>query len=98
MKSATLVMLLTASLSAETGSSRVLHVEDIVESVRKRYPSLLAALADVGRVIDERPGDVAAAIASLYPDLDRRSIEILMESESRAWKSRPYTAADMARD
>jgi cobalt-zinc-cadmium efflux system outer membrane protein len=36
------------SLGAETsgGTGSVLHIDDVIESVRKRYPPLLAALAD----------------------------------------------------
>jgi len=57
-----------------------------------------AALADLSSAIDERPADVKAAVAKLFPDLDAKSLDLLFASEAPAWRTKPLTATDMIRE
>ena len=53
---------------------------------------------DLSKAIDERPLEVKAAVARLYPSLDAKTLDLLFAAESRAWKTRPATARDMAHE
>jgi ABC-type nitrate/sulfonate/bicarbonate transport system substrate-binding protein len=61
----------------------------------KLMGELQAVVADVGRAVDQRPDDVKAAIAKLYPTLNGKTIDLLLSTEAAAWKTRPLTADDM---
>jgi ABC-type nitrate/sulfonate/bicarbonate transport system substrate-binding protein len=58
---------------------------------------LVAVFADVAKAIDDRPADVKAAIARIFPDLDKKTIDLLFDTESPAFKTKPLTEEDMAR-
>jgi ABC-type nitrate/sulfonate/bicarbonate transport system substrate-binding protein len=60
--------------------------------------SLATVFTDLATAIDERPADVKAAVAKLYPDLDPGTVDLLFAAEAAAWKTKPATPADMARD
>jgi ABC-type nitrate/sulfonate/bicarbonate transport system substrate-binding protein len=65
-------------------------------------PALVKRLADVfadlGKAIEERPADVKAAVAKLYPSLDAATLDLLLSAEMRAWSTRPLTVKDMAHE
>jgi ABC-type nitrate/sulfonate/bicarbonate transport system substrate-binding protein len=65
-------------------------------------PALMKRLgevfADLGKAIDDRPGDVKAAVGRLYPNLDAGTLDLLFDAEARAWKPRPLSAKDMAHE
>ena len=73
-------------------------MRDAAEANSDVMKRLAAVQADLARAIDERPADVKAAVARLYPDLDAKTLDLLFASESRAWKARPLTAKDMAHE
>lgn len=56
---------------------------------------LVAAYADFAQLVRDDPGTVKAVIARLYPDLDRRTLDLFYASESRAWTAGVPTVADM---
>jgi ABC-type nitrate/sulfonate/bicarbonate transport system substrate-binding protein len=55
-------------------------------------------LNDLTKAIDERPAQVKAAVAKLYPSLDAGTLDLLVAAESHAWRARPMSAKDMAHD
>jgi ABC-type nitrate/sulfonate/bicarbonate transport system substrate-binding protein len=57
--------------------------------------NLLAVFADLTGMIDERPADVKAAVAKLYPELDPATLELLFATESLGWKGKPLTVKEM---
>jgi ABC-type nitrate/sulfonate/bicarbonate transport system substrate-binding protein len=59
---------------------------------------LAAVFVDLGNAVGERPDDVKAAIAKLYPAFDKPTIDLLFDSEAQAWKSGPITARQMAHE
>ena len=48
-----------------------------------------------GQAVRERPTEVKAAIAKIYPDLTRESLDLLFSSESLAWGATPLTPDDI---
>jgi ABC-type nitrate/sulfonate/bicarbonate transport system substrate-binding protein len=59
---------------------------------------LAEVFADLGKAIDERPAEVKAAVAKLYPNLDAATLDLLFSAEVRAWRTKPLTAKDMAHE
>ena len=57
-----------------------------------------AVFVDLGRAVQERPADVKAAIAKLYPSFDANTIDLLFDSEAAAWVTAPITAAQIAHE
>jgi ABC-type nitrate/sulfonate/bicarbonate transport system substrate-binding protein len=52
---------------------------------------LEAVYADFKRAINERPTDVRAATARVFPDLDPKLLDVVYPSESTAWNAPPLT-------
>lgn len=61
---------------------------DLVEAFRNVFADFVVA-------VKERPDDVKAAVAALYPDLSAETIDILFEREAGAWAADPLTVEDM---
>jgi ABC-type nitrate/sulfonate/bicarbonate transport system substrate-binding protein len=59
---------------------------------------LAEVFADLGKAIDERPAEVKAAVAKLYPNLDAATLDLLFTAEVRAWHTKPLTPKDMAHE
>lgn len=59
---------------------------------------LVEVFNDLTKAIDERPAQVKAAVAKLYPTMDAATLDLLVGAEMRAWRARPMTAKDMAHD
>jgi ABC-type nitrate/sulfonate/bicarbonate transport system substrate-binding protein len=58
-----------------------------------------AAIADLAKAAEERPADVKAAIAALYPTLTPQTLELLFDSESIGFKTaKPLTSDEIARE
>ncbi len=60
--------------------------------------SVVAVFADLAKAVEERPAEVKAAVARLYPDLDAATLDILFAAESLGWKGNKPTAKDIARE
>lgn len=72
--------------------------QDFAEANRDLVGHMRAAFADLGKAIKERPADVKAAVARLFPDLDAPTLDLLFSAESSAWGAGPLTTADVAHD
>ena len=66
------------------------HV-DLVNRVR-------AVFTDFARAVVERPGEVKAAVAKLFPDLDPKTLDLLFKTESRGWEGGTVTVDDMVHE
>ncbi|MBX3539974.1 MAG: ABC transporter substrate-binding protein [Chelatococcus sp.] len=73
-------------------------MQDFATANPELMKSLAAVVADLGKAIEERPAEVKAAVAKLYPDVDAKTLDLLYAGEAAAWKARPLTAADMAHE
>ena len=60
--------------------------------------ALAAALDDLATAVAERPADVKAAIARLYPDIEAPVLDVLFAAEASAWRTTPFSPADMKRE
>jgi ABC-type nitrate/sulfonate/bicarbonate transport system substrate-binding protein len=83
---------------APASSASLQVMRDFAEANPELMRSAASVIADLVRAIDERPGEVKAAVAKLYPDLDAPTLDLLFASESVAWKARPLTPEDMAHE
>ena len=63
-----------------------------------RVKNFNAAFADLGRAVVERPADVKAAIAKLYPDTDAATLDLLYAAEASAWNAPPVSLKGIQRD
>lgn len=71
---------------------------EFAEANRDLVQRITATFAELARAVDERPADVKAAIARLFPDLDAKTLELLFETESVGFRVKPLTVADMANE
>jgi ABC-type nitrate/sulfonate/bicarbonate transport system substrate-binding protein len=88
-------------LPAEFSPISISHTQ-VLRSFAEANPALVKQLAevfnDLTKAIDERPADVKAAVAKLYPNLDAATLDLLVTAEARAWRARPLSAKDMVHD
>jgi ABC-type nitrate/sulfonate/bicarbonate transport system substrate-binding protein len=73
-------------------------MRDFAEANPGVVASLAAIVAEFVKAVDERPDEVKGAIAKIFPDLDRPTIDLLFGVESNAWKVKPLTPVDMAHE
>lgn len=59
---------------------------------------LKAVVAELGKAIEQRPGEVKQAVAKLYPDLPAPALDLLFDVESLSWNAKQLTPADMKRE
>jgi ABC-type nitrate/sulfonate/bicarbonate transport system substrate-binding protein len=64
---------------------------EVVESVAAVFDDLSAAFA-------ERPADVKAAIATLFPEMDSETLDLVFSMEAQAFITEPLTTDDIAHD
>ena len=64
---------------------------DLVKKVDSVYRDFIKATI-------ERPADVKAAIAKLYPNLDRATIDMLFDIEAIGWNAKPATPEDVTKE
>jgi ABC-type nitrate/sulfonate/bicarbonate transport system substrate-binding protein len=83
---------------APTSSSLVLTMRDYAEANPDIAKIFRDVVAEFGKAIDERPNDVKAAIAKVFPDLDAQTIETFYKAEASAWQTKPLTPSDIARE
>lgn len=57
-----------------------------------------AVFIDLSKTVEQRPGDVKAAITRLFPELDARTMELLFKTEAHGFRTGGLTAPDMARE
>ena len=59
---------------------------------------MIAAFEDFQVAVKDRPADVKAAIARLFPRIDARTLDFLYETESAGFRPKPLSEADMAHE
>ncbi len=79
-------------------SSNVQAMRDHAEANPDLVKRVAAVFADFAKAIEERPAEVKATIAKLYPDIDAPTLDLIFASESLAWKTKPPTAEDVSRE
>lgn len=84
--------------ASPASSVSLLTLQSFAQANRDLMARAAGVFADLGKRIDEAPGDVKAAVARLYPDVDAATLDILFASEARGWRAKPLTPDDMARE
>lgn len=79
-------------------SAVVMAMRDTAQADPDLIRRIRASFADLGKAVEERPADVKASMARLYPDLDQQTIDILFDTEAGSWKSPPITVEEMAHE
>jgi ABC-type nitrate/sulfonate/bicarbonate transport system substrate-binding protein len=79
-------------------SNMVLVAQTFAEAHPDIVKDLDAVYQDFVKALDERPADVKAIIAKLYPTLDKPTIDMLYELETLAWKSKKLTPGDVSKE
>ena len=57
---------------------------------------LALVFADLAKAVEERPADVKASLAKLFPELDKATIDIVFDVESLGWTGKQATPEIMA--
>jgi ABC-type nitrate/sulfonate/bicarbonate transport system substrate-binding protein len=81
--------------SVNTSSTQLQMLRDRAEAEPQLARAFAAVFADFRKAIDERPTEVKAAVARVFPNLDAKLLDIVYPSESMAWNARPLTVQDM---
>lgn len=79
-------------------NSVLLTLRDTAKANPEMIKNLQAVFADFVEAIDKRPADVKAAVAKVFPNVDARTLDVLFESESLAWRAKPLTPADIVHE
>jgi ABC-type nitrate/sulfonate/bicarbonate transport system substrate-binding protein len=85
-------------LSSPLNSVVLMAKRDFAEANRDLVTRMSAVFADLWKAMDERPGDVKAAMARLWPDVDAKTLDLLFASESSGFKAGPVSVDDMAHE
>ena len=65
---------------------------DVAKAEPELVEKVAAAFADLTKAVAERPNEVKAALAKVYPDLNGPTLDLLFEGEAKQWKSAFVTA------
>lgn len=60
--------------------------------------SVIAAYTDFSTAVRERPAEVKAVVARLFPELDQPTLDLFYASESKSWQFTPITVQQMAHE
>lgn len=83
-----------ATTYAATINSSMAYAKANPEAIKR----VRAVFADFAEAVRQRPDDVKAAIAKLFPDIDKPTIDLLFQSESLGYSAQPPTAEGLAKE
>jgi ABC-type nitrate/sulfonate/bicarbonate transport system substrate-binding protein len=81
-----------------TSQGNLQAMADFAQANPDLMQRLAAVIADVAAAVGERPAEVKAAVAKVYPALDAATLDLLFASESAAWRARTLTPEDVRHD
>jgi ABC-type nitrate/sulfonate/bicarbonate transport system substrate-binding protein len=84
--------------SAPVNSVVVIVKRDFADANPELMKRVTSVFMDLWKAMDERPADVKAAMAKLWPDLDAKTLDLVFESEAGGFKAKPVTVEDMAQE
>jgi ABC-type nitrate/sulfonate/bicarbonate transport system substrate-binding protein len=71
---------------------------DFAEANPNVITRIAAVFSDFTKAVDARPAAVKAAVAALFPGLDAPTIDLLFETESPGFRTKPLTVEDLAHE
>lgn len=86
------------SKNSPVNSSVLITRRDFAEANPDLMKRVTAVFEDLWKAFDERPAEVRAAMAKLWPEVDAKTLDAVLQAEAPAFKAKPVTAADMAHD
>ena len=66
----------------------IMVMRDFAEANPDIIKRMMAAFADFSAAVEQKPDDVKATLARLFPDFDKPSLDLFFSTESRAWRAR----------
>jgi ABC-type nitrate/sulfonate/bicarbonate transport system substrate-binding protein len=79
-------------------SSQLQTTRSYAEANPVLIKDLASVFADFAEAIDKRPDEVKAALAKIYPELDKATIDLVFDVESIGWKGKRATPQIMAHE
>lgn len=76
----------------------ILTMKETADADRATVLNFVAAFNAFIDLIEKRPDDVRAAVAKIMPQLDAKTLELVMPSELVAWKAKPLTTDDLEQE
>jgi ABC-type nitrate/sulfonate/bicarbonate transport system substrate-binding protein len=71
---------------------------DFAEANRELMQRMTNVFADLADAVANRPADVKAAVAKLFPDTDTNTLDLLFDIEAKGFNAKPLTVEDMAHE
>jgi ABC-type nitrate/sulfonate/bicarbonate transport system substrate-binding protein len=84
--------------SAPVNSVVVIVKREFADANPDLMKSVVAVFSDFWKAMDERPAEVKAAMAKLWPDMDAKTLDLVFATEAGGFKAKPVTAEDMAQE
>jgi ABC-type nitrate/sulfonate/bicarbonate transport system substrate-binding protein len=84
------------STPASAGNMQVMR--DFAEANPDLVGRLVAVFDDLTEFIDKQPAKAQQRLATLYPDIDEKTLALLFQSESYGWRTKHLTVADMIKE
>jgi len=84
--------------SAPANAGILLVMRDYADANPDVIRRLRASYGDFAATVSQRPQEVKATIARLFPDLDAPTLDLFFESESAAWSFRQANVDEMAHE
>jgi ABC-type nitrate/sulfonate/bicarbonate transport system substrate-binding protein len=85
-------------MTSPANSSVLMVKRDFAAANPDLMKRVTSVFTDFWKVVEERPLDVKAAIAKIWPDLDTKTIDLVFETEAPGFKAKPLTVEDMRHD
>ena len=86
------------SSSTPTVTAFLVANRDYAEANRDLMMRFKAVVADLGTALQQRPAEVKAAVARLYPDVPAPALDVLFEAEAGSWNPRQVDAKQLAHE
>jgi ABC-type nitrate/sulfonate/bicarbonate transport system substrate-binding protein len=82
---------------APTMSSAIGTRADVIARDPALVKKIATVVSDLGNAVRQRPADVKAAMMKVF-ELDQKTADILFESESRSWDTKPLTVEQVTQE
>ena len=84
--------------NSPASSASLQMMRDFAQANPDLVKKFTAVVADLGKAIEERPAEVKATLAKVFPEVDAATINLFFDYESSSWKGKPLTPSDMAHE
>ncbi len=82
---------------ALSNSIALITKEDFASRNRELVQDVVKVFEDLAAAIDQRPDEVKSAVARLFPDVDAKTLDVILKTEMTSFKARRFTTEHMTR-